>query len=304
MLNTKDIKYYDTQKIFELNPRINIFEIMIEDTYPVVIMEDVYAHPDLVKEVCINTPVAESSLHKCIHLYNNPSRKATLDGFIDDDNYFRTLSSVLTQKLKMNIGGLEIGNENTFEFNVWDSDVINESNINGSTEPHTDNSLFTSMLYLNDEKDGQIGTGLYRHISSGVCFFPDHPEHLNWICEIEQKSEAEYVNILQENNIKELANKKTAFEDYVLEGNDEWELLYQSSGKYNSMLTFVPGMFHAPMMDYNILEKNNFNRITQVIFWDIMEQVKTNLPPVGMEQVSPGIYKKPNVQQSPKRKNK
>ena len=47
---------------------------------------------------------------------------------------------------------LGIGTGSTTNFFI---EQINESNINGSTEPHTDNSLFTSMLYLNDEKDGQ-----------------------------------------------------------------------------------------------------------------------------------------------------
>lgn len=58
MKTTQDIKIYDIEKIFELNIDMKIeVSYLGENKLPLMVIDDFYKNPELVRELLINSPV-------------------------------------------------------------------------------------------------------------------------------------------------------------------------------------------------------------------------------------------------------
>jgi len=263
MSNTNDIKLYNTDEIFALNPDMNI-NIVSADGKPILIIDDFYKNPDLVRDLAINTPIPSTNRS---YASGYPGKRGLLGGFIDNKQFYEKVSDILLKSLDIHHfvkEGTILDNGGDFIVNVFDSEE-NISNENRFTLPHTDPSLVASVIYLNKEDEDPVGTGIYKH-KSGYSFKPNNDAHLFWICKQEDDLPHNYMEGLQ-TVIKsiDLAEKQG---NHVLDGNDEWECIARSTGAYNQFIGYVAGMFHSPLIDYNIFKDKNYKRINQVIFWD------------------------------------
>ena len=71
-MNTQDLKFFDQEEVFELNPDMKVQIFNVKDNYPVVLIDDVYKNPDMVREVALSTPVPQKTFFsaKRGQLYN------------------------------------------------------------------------------------------------------------------------------------------------------------------------------------------------------------------------------------------
>ena len=115
-MNTQDLKFFDSKEVFELNPdmKVQVFNVM--DNYPVVLIDDVYKNPDMVREVAINTPVPLNTFFS--------ARRGQLYNFFDNWNTCETLSKVLIKGLKLDKclpdKDVVLDNGKLFAFNVFE----------------------------------------------------------------------------------------------------------------------------------------------------------------------------------------
>lgn len=263
MSPTNNIKYYDTDTIFKLNPDMDITVKYLQGKYPVLIINNVYCNPDMVRDLCLNTPVPYTS--RMVETAY-PGRRGELSNFIDSDIFFKTLSDIIVDKLgikKHFNKDIILRNNGEFLFNVFDSDE-NTSNEHRYTLPHSDASMVASVIYLNKDDEEPVGTSIYRNIKHDIIIKPSHDYHLHWVCDIDNVSHNDYMN-----KVIDFQNETHVCTDnHVLDGNCDYEKLIETTGEYNQMIAYIGGMLHSPMIDYNHFKNKNYKRINQVIFWD------------------------------------
>lgn len=266
MSDTNDIRLYNTDEIFELNPDMKI-NVVDADGKPILIIDDFYKNPDLVRELAINTPVPTTNRS---YESGYPGKRGVLGGFIDNKEFYVKVSNILLNYLDLHHfvkPDVILDNGGEFVVNVFDSEE-NKSNENRFTLPHTDPSLVASVIYLNKDDEEPVGTGIYKH-KSGYSFKPNNDPHLFWICKRENKTPDEYMSGLHK-ALQDATNPDNhdLQGNHILDGNDEWECIARSTGAYNQFIGYVAGMFHSPFIDYNLFKDKHYKRINQVIFWD------------------------------------
>ena len=79
--------------------------------------------------------------------------------------------------------------------------------------------------------------------------------------------------------VLENAPVELKYDECIFANNDEWELLWESTGKYNQMVSYMGGMFHSALFD--IKELIDIKRLSQVIFWNF---VPAEMPPMGINR--------------------
>jgi len=280
-MNTQDLKFFDPEEVFELNPNMKVQIFNVVDNYPVVLINDLYKNPDMVREVALNTPVPKKTYFS--------ARRGQLYNFFDNWETCKTLSKILIEGLKLDTILYEkdikvLDNGKLFAFNVFEPENF-PSPPESYVPPHSDTSIIASVLFLNKDDETPIGTGIYQHIPSGLILYPQHDIHFEWICQQWNMSPEDYIDEIvkydksasvhqnsepDDNAIYHGSRKVRGESTYTVKGNNEWKLLYQSPGTFNQLCSYVAGTFHSPLINNPEFSLANYNRINQVLFWDYM----------------------------------
>jgi len=236
---------------------MEIHTTLIEGKYPVVIIDNFYENPDIVRDFILQSPLPEFPTYKEFgyHRYQR-SDLLNIEGIVDQ------LKGVLLLKLGIsNYIDLENLNvHNQFMCNIFSNFDVESPERN----PHSDRSILSSVIYLNKPPDDNLGSVICRHKLSDICVYPRHPLHVDWITDIEGLEPNTYLNKVSK--YEEYMKKVPPIKD-VSTDIDNWEIIYQSQGKYNSMVTYFGGMLHYPVLKSD--KPNNItDRISQVFFWE------------------------------------
>ena len=278
-----NLNFYDTEEAFKLNPDMKVQVLSISNNgtckYPIVLIDDVYKNPDMVREIALNTPVPLESYFS--------ATRGQLYNFFSNWHTVQTLSNLLIKELQMSTcfhenipDDIVLDNNKLFAFNVMNPKDF-PCPPDKYVPPHSDSCILASIIYLNKDDETPIGTGVYQHIPSGLIVYPQHETHLEWICQQDNIEPKEYMLKLDEYNktathqlhpqdpdIYHGTAEARGDSTYTVKGNSEWKLLYESPGTYNQMCSYVSGVFHSPLIHNPTFNSKNFCRINQVIFWD------------------------------------
>ena len=248
---------YDNNEMFRLNLNMKIDTTLIEGKYPVVIIDNFYKNPDIVRDFILQSPLPEFPTYKEFgyHRYQR-SDLLNIEKIVDQ------LKGMLL--LKMGISNyIDLKNLNMnsqFMCNIFsDFDVKSCERY-----PHSDGSILSSVIYLNKPPDDNLGSAICRHKLSDICVYPRHPLHVDWITDIEGLEPSTYLDKVSK--YEEYMKKTPPIKD-VSTDIDNWEIIYQSQGKYNSMVTYFGGMLHYPVLKSD-KPSNITDRISQVFFWE------------------------------------
>jgi len=248
---------YDNNEMFRLNLDMEIHTTLIEGKYPVVIIDNFYENPDIVRDFILQSPLPEFPTYKEFgyHRYQR-SDLLNIEGIVDQ------LKGVLLLKLGISnyIDLKNLNVHNQFMCNIFSNFDVESPERN----PHSDRSILSSVIYLNKPPDDNLGSAICRHKLSDICVYPRHPLHVDWITDIEGLEPNTYLNKVSK--YEEYMKKVPPIKD-VSTDIDNWEIIYQSQGKYNSMVTYFGGMLHYPVLKSD--KPNNItDRISQVFFWE------------------------------------
>jgi hypothetical protein len=265
-----NLNFYDTEEVFKLNPDMKVQVLSISNKYPIVLIDDVYKNPDMVREIALNTPIP-------LETYFSATR-GQLYNFFGNWHTAQTLSNLLIKELQISTcfdenvpDDIVLDNNKLFAFNVMNPKDF-PCPPDKYVPPHSDGCMIASVIYLNKDPETPIGTGVYQHIPSGLIIYPQHDIHFEWICQQDNIEPKEYMLKLDEyeKTVTPHTGNAEARGDstYTVKGNSEWKLLYESPGTYNQLCAYVAGAFHSPLVHNPTFNSKNFCRINQVIFWD------------------------------------
>ena len=273
MSDTKDIKIFDVEEVFELNPDMKIEMMYLgENKLPLIIIDDFYKNPQRVREVLIQAPVPNftSSAYG-----GYPGKRISLGKFIPEQ-FQHEYSELLKKQFQLNFD-LAI-QDSTFLGNVFDGAGA-ASKVNNST-PHSDPSAIASIVYLNLDDEEVGGTSVYRHRESGLDFFPFSPFHFEWWVARKASIENRRISRVKEEEQKRFDDYKSKIfsskddskekrDTHILESNDEWEIMATVESKFNRLAGYIGGTLHSAMIDFEELSKKPYRRINQVMFMDM-----------------------------------
>ena len=209
------------------------------------------------RDFILQSPLPEFPTYKEFgyHRYQR-SDLLNIEGIVDQ------LKGVLLLKLGISnyIDLKNLNVHNQFMCNIFSNFDVESPERN----PHSDRSILSSVIYLNKPPDDNLGSVICRHKLSDICVYPRHPLHVDWITDIEGLEPNTYLNKVSK--YEEYMKKVPPIKD-VSTDIDNWEIIYQSQGKYNSMVTYFGGMLHYPVLKSD--KPNNItDRISQVFFWE------------------------------------
>jgi hypothetical protein len=272
MSSTEDIKIFDVDEVFALNPDMKISMSYIgEYQLPLIIIDDFYKNPQSVRDVLISTPVprATSQAHG-----GYPGLRVAINGFINSPSFQKGYSDILKREFKV---GIDMENRNNeFLGNVFDgSGPAKKFN---SSVPHYDPPIIASIIYLNLDSEEVGGTSVYRHRASNLPFYPANKFHFEWWIRQVAKVEKKPLDVVakeQDAKIKRFGPTMFATPGdlvkqncHILESNDEWEILATVDSKFNRLAGYIGGTLHSAMIDFDELALKPYKRINQVLFMD------------------------------------
>ncbi|MBS83000.1 MAG: hypothetical protein CMD65_02565 [Gammaproteobacteria bacterium] len=250
---------YDNNEMFRLNLDMEVHTTLIEGKYLVVIIDNVYENPDMVRDFVLQSPLPQFPTYKKYgyHRYQRSD-------LYNLEEKIKPLLGLFVSKFQLmhypNFKDLKMKHKNQFLCNVF-------SNFNVESlerYPHSDKSVLSSILYLNPPPDDHLGTAVCRHKLSDICVYPRHPLHVDWITNIEGLESSTYLDKVSK--YEKYMEKAPPIKE-VSTDIDNWEIIYQSQGKYNSMITYFGGLLHYPVLKNN-KPINITDRLTQAFFWE------------------------------------
>jgi len=264
-MNTRDMTVYDNKTMFEYNPNATIHVVMISDLYPIVIIDDVYKHPDEVRDFALSLPIPTHYVETNAFV----GSRLEISNFIANKTFLDTISLIVMQKLDLSHlikDVLNIENQNSnFCMNVMHPEF--KMNEHSSFLPHSDTSVMASIIYLNKNNHDTMGTGFYQHKETGICVYPNNEIQLNWVCKKENISPNDYK--LKVKRYEDWRKSNPSCKNSILEDDKNYNVLYKTEGKFNQMISYMGGMLHGPLhSDLGLMKDKNFKRINQMIFWD------------------------------------
>ena len=268
------MKYFaDNQSLFELSSNMEISVEMIEEKYPIAIIDNLYKDPDKMYDFVDRLPIPVADIEGKKH-YGN---RFTIDNFIANENYLTSLAMILLHKLEMvdmipQEGFQDVTNNNQFCLNTIHQDKkygVTGDKRKESYIPHADFNAITSIIYLTKDDVKTNGTGIYRHIKSDCIGFPQDDFQMDYLCNRDGISKQDMKTKLE---VLEANPSPLKYNECMLESNDEWELLWKADGKFNQMVSYMGGLFHSALFDIN--ELTDKKRLSQVIFWQFFPQAR------------------------------
>ena len=268
MKNTNDIKIYDVDKVFELNPDMKIsMQYIGKEKLPLIIIDDFYKNPELVRDLLISSPVPKNTSE---FQGGYPGLRVTLDTFITSKKFQQNYSDIL--KFYFGFDFDLIVDRESFIGNVFDGSGP-ASKYNNQT-PHVDPAAVASIVYLNTDDEEVGGTSIYRHRESNLPFFPSSDFHFNWWCEHLSRVEGKNIDEIKQREAERFEKfggsifkpSKTQKNMHILESNEEWEILSTVDAKFNRLAGYIGGTLHSAMIDFDELAKKPYKRINQVLF--------------------------------------
>lgn len=251
-----DFKIKDSNKIFELNDSLNI-EVKHIEGFPVVEIKDFYKHPEMIRDLALDTPVSLTNVGST-NAY--PGRRGVLHEFNDNMDFKSTIFRILHDKMGLDVMQHDIHDRRDFAFNIF-SKEIDSTNTGRTYKPHMDENTVSALVYLNNESQG--GTAIYKHKESGILFCPKDEKQVEWFARNQCSDFLEAENKVTKLKYGINKLKLTEPETFILDGNEEFELMYKSSGDFNTFVAFFGGMYHSPYVNYQNLDEP---RVSQVMF--------------------------------------
>lgn len=260
------MKFFDSEKIFEINDNIEIKVYTLENNVKVVEIENFYKYPELVETLARETPLSTTTT---IFKSGFPGYRSQLEMANQNKQFFKKLTDILYEPF--NLGAILHDDEilvtqnRSVTFNVFTKNV-NKTNPIRRHHPHWDLALISALVYLS--KDINQGTSICYHNDSKLSHFPSTEgqailmsQQLNKPVDELMKTVIEWTDTLQ--NAGYIENEKL-----TVGNSDQYTENFISSGKYNTFVAFLGSTLHSPIVDYDELKEKNTTRINQVMFLD------------------------------------
>jgi len=270
MLKTTDIKIFDVDKVFELNEDMKITMNYIgDDKLPLIIIDDFYKNPHLVRELLISSPVPKKTSSS---QSGYPGLRVNLDSFITSKSFMQSYSDIL--KFYFGFDRDLMVDREQFVGNVFDGSGPAHK-LNNQT-PHIDPGVIASVVYLNTDDEKVGGTSVYKHRESNISFFPAGEYHFEWWCShISKLKERDLDTVIKKEQERFKRYEESLFKSsdssknmHILKSNDEWEILATVEAKFNRLAGYIGGTLHSAMIDFEELSKRPYKRINQVLFME------------------------------------
>jgi hypothetical protein len=200
------IKFIDEKTAFSLNPSMNISTVEIENTkIKIVIVDDFYAYPDLVRDITLSIPPTKSE-----------KIMMSLPGYRIDVCYDLSFLGKFYDDLiiKEFLKGKDLNSnvENIFRSATFCVNLMHQKDLTAKV-PHVDSldSLrFASTIYLNTPEECQGGTAFYTY--KGSPYFREIPKHVD---------------------------------KYIYDDHEDWKMIYLAEMKYNRMILYKQNILHS-----------------------------------------------------------
>jgi hypothetical protein len=259
-----EIMWRDSKKIFELNPDMIIKTEILEDGIPIVIIDNFYKYPELVRQLCFEIPVSFTTEQFDTGF---TGRRGNLMSFNDSATFYVTLSKILLDRLKLkSFINTTLIDDRQFVCNIYNENE-NKTNWKRICLPHSDTGVAAVICYLNKEEEGDImGTAFYKHVESGMSSLPSSELQLDWYCKLRGFDKTEYYDYICSWREKIWDHTKQDYRTFTLESNSEWKIIGKTTGSYNSVVAYAGGILHSALIDYDKLKKNPYTRLNQIMF--------------------------------------
>lgn len=253
------MRFIDVEEMFELNPDMKIETTTLEDGINVIEIDNFYRNPELILQFADNVPIPKNFESSTI---GNPTYYYSQIDFFSK-LHMKKISDIATELMNIHPSYCMNGEYLThkvkelmlhFRPAVIDDDV-------GYYPPHQDDPLVTALVYLS--KNDERGTLMYRHKKSGLTYYPKsmvQTEYYHKAIKQNKYSHDFQVGQYVEDIMKML--KEDNWNQPVLQDNDRWEIIYKTSGKFNSAVIFPSAQLHSPNVEKNCKKE----RIIQTMY--------------------------------------
>ena len=270
--DTNAMAIYNIDETFSINPDMQIsIEYIGKANLPVLVIDDFYKNPEIIRELVINTPVKNGGCPKACAF---PEKRFKLNGFLDSDLFQSEISKLLSRQLKVDYNlNLMLP---TLVVNIMDGEpplyTKGKKNI---YYPHADRGVVASVVYLNydDEKVG--GTAFYHHILTDSPVHNVNKDQTLWWVKHQGRQTGDDLRVLMNKEKERFLTYKKIEESYsninekkfVLNSNHDWKLTQTIEAKFNRFVAHFSNYYHGPHVDLQEMCNVSHKRITQVMFW-------------------------------------
>ena len=232
---TNKLNILDDLKLFKLNSgyfdKVKV-EYIGDSKTPVYIIDDFYENIPEIKKFIFNLPFFEKRFKD-----NFPGLRIELHLNILFEIYHMLKKLFKNYHLPIDV----VKHPPSNCFNLMYSNVDRH---NSQTIPHVDIGNYAGVVYLNDTIDCKGGTSFYKHKSSSKEV-------------IENKEEV--MDIMTKIDIEKLSG------EWLVDTNNEWELLHLVPMKFNRAIFYPSSIFHSAYIKENYFTETY--RLTQSIFF-------------------------------------
>ena len=231
----KNINIVNPREIFEIS-NLTDMEINIEKVgnskIPIIYIDNYYKNPEKVIDFSLTLPYTNDT--SVIHNY--PGLRSTIK--LNSFNVMSVLKYLFKfYNIDMKIENIE---KSLYHFNLMKSDKeLNKL----QTYPHIDGiGGFAGIVYLNKPEECNGGTAFYRYKKTKT----EKPE-----------------TMMQFNKILNSIN--TTYKNYIIDSNEDWDIIFKLSMKFNRVVFYPNDVFHSAYIKRNDYLK--YYRHTQTYFF-------------------------------------
>lgn len=239
------MRFFKPYDIFQVNQQMQV-EVIEVDNAPVILVDNFYATPDLIRELILQTPAPiwkTSPTSKNFHAYHD-CRHQTLvdDGFLPAQQAIALLAKkyLHTDILQP----INVFNTNYFQ-------LIEDQPANSVPVPHEDGHCLAALVCFNTPEECHGGTGFYKSRFNGV-------------------TNTSKLTTLEKNALYTWMKDYKLFEtgdDYFLHNwQDYWELAYLATMQYNRLILYNGPIFHGA--HHTNSQFKEYPRINHMMFYD------------------------------------
>ncbi|MCH1430505.1 MAG: DUF6445 family protein [Chlamydiales bacterium] len=244
----------DEEELFAPSAKLRIHKEAI-GKHKVIIIDDFYKHPEAVRDFILKSP--SSKWEGILYGYKGSRHMFCLN--------LEPMFKVLRKVLQKEFHHIADNNPPLFQSNI----IIQKNEPAGPcAQPHTDEAMFAFSIFLNPNESCSGGTAFYKHKPSGIQAYPittfdnKMPQHLLDVMEAYKLKNIEELRYFIYGDEK----TKGGTQSYIVNSNQQWELLKVCEMKFNRMMLFEGQIFHSayitPEMyidEYRISQVGFFN---------------------------------------------